>query len=86
MSTQLTIIIVVALISTASVLIFYFNSEVRRLKNMFSILRELIAKNERLNYEIDKAYEGWFKEIQNSQQKAECIINDLYELQQKLKP
>lgn len=86
MSTQLTIIIVVALISTASVLIFYFNSEVRRLKNMFSILRELIAKNERLNDEIDKAYEGWFKEIQNSQQKAECIINDLYELQQKLKP
>ncbi len=86
MSTQLTIIIVVALISTASVLIFYFNSEVRRLKSMFSILRELIAKNERLNDEIDKAYEGWFKEIQNCQQKAECIINDLYELQQKLKP
>lgn len=53
---------------------------------MFSILRELIAKNKRLNDEIDKAYEGWFNDIQNCQQKAECIINDLYELQQKLKP
>lgn len=86
MSTSLTIIIVVALICSTLVTIFYFNSEVRRLKNMFAILRELIAKNEKLNQEIDEAYEGWFKEIQNCQEKAECIINDLYELQKKLKP
>lgn len=85
MSTQLTIIIVVALICITAVRIFYYSSEVRRLKSMFYILRELIAKNESLNKEINQAYEGWFGEIRNCQEKAEIIINDLYELQQKLK-
>lgn len=86
MSTQLTIIIVVALICITAVRIFYYSSEVRRLKSMFSILRELIAKNERLNKDIDQAYEELFRNLSNCQEKAELIINDLYELQKILKP
>ena len=53
---------------------------------MFSILRELIAKNERLNKDIDQAYEELFRNLSNCQEKAELIINDLYELQKILKP
>nr|DAG14083.1 MAG TPA: hypothetical protein [Caudoviricetes sp.] len=86
MSTQLTIIIVVAIICATSVVVFYYNSEVKRLKGMFSILQKLVEKNERLNKDLDEAYEGWIREIRITSEKCEGIVTDLFELQQKLKP
>ena len=53
---------------------------------MFSILQKLVEKNERLNKDLDEAYEGWIREIRITSEKCEGIVTDLFELQQKLKP